>query len=76
MHRKQLLASQVAVCCYCFADFADFADFAPDAIGDWCDGDEQGQTAICPYCGVDAVVGFNGPIDVAWVKAAHQRGFG
>jgi len=69
-HRKRLLASEVAVCYYCFAEFA------PDVISEWCDGDDQDQTAICPYCGVDAVVGFNGPVDAAWVKAAHLRGFG
>jgi len=24
---------------------------------------------------VDAVVGFDGPVDAAWVKMAHERGF-
>lgn len=70
MHRKRLLASDVAVCYYCFAEFS------PDTISEWCDGDNDDQTAICPHCGVDAVVGFNGPVDAAWVKAAHERGFG
>ena len=67
MHRKQLLASEVAVCYYCFGEYP------PSSIAEWCD---QDQTAICPHCGVDAVVGFNGTIDAAWVKAAHDRGFG
>jgi hypothetical protein len=73
MHRKALLASEVAVCYYCFSEFP------PSAITDWCDGgdgDALGQTAICPHCSVDAVVGFNGPVDASWVKAAHDRGFG
>lgn len=70
MHRKQLLISEVAVCFYCFAEFP------PSAVSEWCDGDEPGQTAICPCCGVDAVVGFDGPVDAAWVQAAHKKGFG
>lgn len=70
MHRKQLLTSEVAVCFYCFAKFS------PDSITEWCDGDDRDQTAICPHCGVDAVVGFNGSVDAAWVKAAHDLGFG
>lgn len=68
MHRKRLLASDVAVCYYCFAEFS------PDTISEWLD--DEDQTAICPYCSVDAVVGFNGPVDAAWVAAAHRRGFG
>lgn len=70
MHRKRLLASEVAVCYFCFTEFP------PDSISNWCDGENQDQTAICPHCGVDAVVGFDGPVDVAWVKAAHDQGFG
>jgi len=69
MHRKRLLASDVAVCYYCFGEFP------PDTIVEWCDGDDQDQTALCPRCGVDAVVGFDGPVDAAWVKMAHERGF-
>jgi len=70
MHRKQLLASEIAVCFYCFAEFP------PSTVTQWCDGDEPGHTAICPHCNVDAVVGFNGPVDIAWVQEAHQKGFG
>jgi hypothetical protein len=69
MHRKPLLASEVAVCYYCFSEFS------PRTIKEWCDGDAQDQTAICPHCGVDSVVGFDGPVDKAWVKMAHDRGF-
>lgn len=70
MHREQLLASDVAACYYCFSKFA------PGAVEAWCDGDEQDQTALCPRCGVDAVVGFMGPVDAAWLRTAHQIGFG
>lgn len=70
MHRARLLASEVAVCYYCFSEYA------PSFVTKWCDGDDQDQAAICPHCGVDAVVGFDGPIDTAWIKAAHEHGFG
>ncbi len=35
MHRKQLLASDVAACYYCFSEFP------PSAVEAWCDGDDQ-----------------------------------
>ena len=70
LHRKQLLASDIAACFYCFAEFS------PVAIEEWTDGEPPGLTAICPHCGIDAVVGFNGAVDTAWLKAAHQRSFG
>ena len=69
MHRNRLLSSEVAACYYCFSQYP------PQIIAEWCDGDDQDQTAICPRCGVDAVVGFDGPVDTAWLKAAHARGF-
>ena len=43
-------------------------------VVEWIDSD-PGETAVCPHCGIDAVVGFNGPIDVAWVAAARRREF-
>lgn len=70
MHREALLASDVAACYYCFSEFP------PSAVEEWCDGEDQGQTALCPRCGVDAVVGFKGPTDATWLRTAHQIGFG
>ena len=72
-NRSRLLASEVAACFYCFAEFD------PATITEWIGGEVEevpGQTALCPFCTVDAVVGFNGGVDAAWLKAAHQRGFG
>ena len=66
MHRNSLLASEIAVCYYCFSEFS------PSEVIEWCD---ENQTAICPYCAIDAVVGFDGAIDKAWVQNAHQKGF-
>ena len=48
---------------------------APDTIIEWCYGDNQHQTAICPRCGVDAVVGFNGPHDDVWLRTTHAHAF-
>ena len=64
-----MLASEIAVCSYCFAEFP------PHAVREWTDGEPVGQTALCPHCGIDAVVGFDGPVDAAWVTEAHNRGF-
>ena len=70
MHRTQLLASETAACFYCLNEFP------PSTITSWTDGEPIGQTAICPNCGTDAVVGFNGTVDVAWLSETRVRGFG
>ena len=69
-HRRWLSASDIAVCYHCFTKFS------PLTIVSWCDGERQDQTALCPHCGVDAVVGFNGTVDPAWVQAKHKSSFG
>ena len=71
-NRKQLLASEIGACFYCFGEFP------PSSVTEWCDENDQGigQTALCPHCGVDTVVGFNGPVDREWLQQAHKRGFG
>lgn len=47
-HREGLLVSKECGCFYCLRQFL------PDEIVDWTDGEE---TAICPHCGIDAVIG-------------------
>jgi hypothetical protein len=68
-HRQALLASDVAGCYHCLSEFP------PSTVSTWCDGGRPGQTAICPHCGVDAVVGFRGRVDAAWMARMHQREF-
>lgn len=68
-NRQQLLESEVAVCYYCAREFP------PSEIVEWCDGDAPGQTAMCPYCSVDAVVGWNGAVDHRWVAKMHNDSF-
>lgn len=51
-HRDQILASQTCGCFYCCAIFR------PSAIEDWVDEEGGvGQTALCPKCGIDSVIG-------------------
>lgn len=47
-HRAMVEASAACSCFFCMSSFP------PGYIKEWCD---KGQTAICPRCGIDAVVG-------------------
>lgn len=47
-HRVQVLASKACGCFYCRRTFS------PEEIGEWIDDD---QTALCPKCGIDSVIG-------------------
>ncbi|HEU4452471.1 MAG TPA: cytoplasmic protein [Longimicrobium sp.] len=48
LHREQVLASEVCGCFYCRRTYP------PSEIQEWTDG---GETALCPRCGIDAVIG-------------------
>lgn len=50
-HRPEVEASEVCGCFYCLATFA------PSAIDEWIDEGDGGETALCPKCGIDAVLG-------------------
>jgi hypothetical protein len=51
-HREELLASKHCGCFYCSSIFP------PTAIEDWIgEGQGVGQTALCPVCGIDSVIG-------------------
>lgn len=64
LHRAAILASDICGCYHCERTFP------PSAIEDWVD---DGQTALCPTCGIDAVVPDPTPEQLAqW----HRRGFG
>lgn len=47
-HREEIEKSEKCGCFFCLSIFA------PSEIEDWTDG---GQTAICPECMVDSVIG-------------------
>lgn len=48
-HKEELLTDKFCGCFYCLEIFK------PDEINEWIE-DEKG-TAVCPYCGIDAVIG-------------------
>lgn len=51
-HRREIFDSTLCGCFYCCAIFS------PEEIDSWVDEvDDVGQTALCPSCGIDAVIG-------------------
>lgn len=52
-HRAEVLSSQSCGCFYCCSVFS------PTEIEEWVDEDPAGtgQTALCPRCGIDSVIG-------------------
>jgi len=51
-HRKEILECEQCGCFYCLAVFG------PGEIKKWIDEvEEVGQTALCPVCGIDSVIG-------------------
>jgi hypothetical protein len=52
-HRKDVIKSDVCGCFYCLATFGS------SEINDWVDEDTNlvEQTALCPKCNIDAVIG-------------------
>lgn len=73
-HRAEVLASEKCVC-FCCCD-----SFRPDEILEWTDEDKdrQGQTALCPRCGIDAVIGDKSGVDVSqnFLTRMNQYWFG
>jgi hypothetical protein len=60
-HRAEVMGS-ISCGCFCCCQ-----TFAPTEITEWTDDDKdgQGQTAICPRCGVDSVIGSKSGIDIS-----------
>ena len=52
-HRAEVLASPLCGCFYCRSVFS------PTEIEEWVDRNQTGigQTALCPRCGIDSVIG-------------------
>ena len=72
-HREEVLASSQCACFYCLDRFFSYE------ITQWTDDNEDGigQTAICPYCNVDAVFGEESgyPLDFEFLKRMQQYWF-
>lgn len=67
-HRAEIEASSRCACFFCFRSFA------PTAIKAWIEGD---QTALCPFCGLDAVLPTVAElrIDDQFLRKMHQHHF-
>jgi len=67
-HRDEVLASAQCGCFYCCAVFA------PSEITKWIDDWEGvGQTAMCPHCGIDSVIGDESGYPVTRVFLAEMK---
>lgn len=81
-HRKAILASTRCGCYYCCRTFE------PSQIARWIDWDYEisrqptpdnpGDTALCPYCGIDAVIGdaLGAPITDVLLRRLNRSQFG
>ncbi|MBE7183427.1 MAG: cytoplasmic protein [Methylobacterium mesophilicum] len=67
-HRAEIMASTRCRCFQCLESFG------PEKIVKWVDDD---RTALCPYCGVDAVLGDASglTLDDALITKMHQHWF-
>lgn len=73
-HREEILASEVCGCFYCLATFP------PPEIEEWVDVNEaspEGDTALCPRCGIDSVIGSESgyPITPEFLSTMRQHWF-
>jgi hypothetical protein len=59
-HRAEVLSSGVCGCFYCGSTFP------PQDIAEWTDEvGGEGQTALCPRCGIDSVLGDRAGVDLS-----------
>jgi hypothetical protein len=67
-HRSLLMKSELCGC------FHGLETFPPDDIRDWLDG---GDTALCPKCSIDSVIGFSFgcPINREFLAKMHDHWF-
>jgi hypothetical protein len=70
-HRAAVMASDLCGCFFCRATFR------PGEIVDWVDKDSDGigKTALCPRCGIDAVVASASGVSLAPDFLARMREF-
>jgi hypothetical protein len=80
LHRREILDSARCGCFYCIAIYG------PAEIVEWVDGppgqdhadiNDVGQTAICPKCGIDSVIGDKSgyPLDEGFLSRMHAYWF-
>jgi hypothetical protein len=64
-HRRKILASDICGCFYCRQIFA------ASEITNWVD---QNETALCPKCGIDSVIG-SAALTKEFLHEMHERWF-
>ena len=73
-HRKQIEESSLCGCFHCLGTFI------PSEITEWVDDDKDGigQTAMCPKCGIDSVLGSksNFPLNREFLRRMRHHWFG
>ena len=69
-HKTKLLKDKKCGCFHCMKIFS------PSEITDWIE-DDTDQTAICPHCGIDAVIGENSglPITKEFLEKMYEHWF-
>ena len=73
-HRPELEKDRICGCFYCLRVFS------PAEITEWLVDEnliDSSGTAVCPYCGVDSVIGESSgyPITEQFLKAMHEVWF-
>lgn len=71
-NRDEILSSEQCGCFYCGVIFS------PMEVRDWTDERQDvGQTALCPRCGIDAVIGSNSgyPITTEFLEIMKTHWF-
>ena len=68
-HKEPIQKDQKCGCFYCLKIFD------PKEIVEWIK--DPAETAMCPYCGIDSVIGESSgyPITVEFLKKMHQHWF-
>jgi HEAT repeat protein len=70
-HRQEIVSSTRCGCFYCCRRFA------PSEISIWTDNDSrgEGQTALCPKCGIDSVIGDQSGYEITVDFLLLMRGY-
>lgn len=69
-HKDQINHSQICGCFYCQETFT------PNQIHFWIKENGAVETAVCPLCGIDAVLGDRYPVeDTLFLKEMHDYYF-
>jgi hypothetical protein len=68
-HRAEIVGSTLCGCSYCCAKFP------PSDIVEWADEGPagEGQSALCPTCGIDSVIGDGSGFDISQVFLSTMK---